>query len=292
MTGWSPPSRFDVADPDVLPWPALDLCHHLAHAPLMTSRGCPFHCAYCASRTLQPVYARRRPVAVVDEIRHWHTRHGVIDFAFYDDALLVDAERHIVPILEGVIRAGLKLRFHTPNALHIREITGPLARLMHRAGFHTIRLGLETTAFEQRQSLDGKVTEAEFSKTVDHLKAAGFTADQVGAYLLAGLPGAGFPGGGGLDRRGQGQGGHAGDRPLHADSAHPHVGGRRGVVALRPGGGPRLYQQCHFPLPERTVLLEGADPAKTVGAGVIVTVGQSDISDGFVILKIQFCLKK
>lgn len=194
VTGWSPAPRFDPLDLDALPRPALDLEHRLVHAPVLTSRGCPFKCAYCASHRLQPRRMRRRPASVVDEIVHWHANHGVDDFAFYDDALLVDAERHITPLLEGIVAAGIDVRFHTPNALHIREITRPLARLMFRAGFHTIRLGLETTVFEGRQTMDRKVTEAEFVRTVAHLKAAGFGAGQVGAYLLAGLPGQDFTG--------------------------------------------------------------------------------------------------
>ncbi|GAB6907567.1 Radical SAM domain protein [Desulfosarcina cetonica] len=188
LTGWSPTPHHDPADLDTLPRPALDLAHHLAHVPLLTSRGCPFQCAYCASHHLQPNCLRRSPAAVVDEIIHWHRSHGVTDFAFYDDALLVDAENHIVPILDGVLAAGITVRFHTPNALHIRNITRPVAELMRRAGFHTIRLGLETTAFEGRQAMDRKVTEAEFLRAVGYLRAAGFPADQVGAYLLAGLP--------------------------------------------------------------------------------------------------------
>jgi len=192
FTGWSPAPRFDPQDLDVLPRPVLDLENHLAHAPVLTSRGCPLQCAYCASRRLQPRMIRRRPAAVVDEVTHWHNKHGVHDFAFYDDALLIDAEHHITPLLKGITRTGIDVRFHTPNALHIREINQPLARLMFRAGFHTIRLGLETTAFEERQNMDRKVTEAEFLRAVGHLKAAGFGADQVGAYLLAGLPGQDF----------------------------------------------------------------------------------------------------
>ncbi|BBO86344.1 B12-binding domain-containing radical SAM protein [Desulfosarcina ovata subsp. sediminis] len=189
LTGWRPTPRHDPTDLDTLPLPALDLTRRLVHVPLLTSRGCPFQCAYCASHRLQPRMMRRSPTSVVAEIVHWHRDHGVKDFAFYDDALLVDAERHIVPLLEGVIEAGITVRFHTPNALHIRNITRPLAILMRRAGFHTIRLGLETTAFERRQSMDRKVTEEEFLRALNHLKAAGFAADQVGAYLLAGLPG-------------------------------------------------------------------------------------------------------
>ncbi len=194
FTGWSPAPRFDPQDLDALPRPALDLEHRLAYVPVLTSRGCPFKCAYCASHRLQPRRMRRSPASVVDEIVHWHANHGVDDFAFYDDALLVDAERHITPLLEGIVAAGVDVRFHTPNALHIREITRPLSRLMKRAGFHTIRLGLETTAFEGRQTMDCKVTGAEFVRTVGHLKAAGFGARQVGAYLLAGLPGQDFTG--------------------------------------------------------------------------------------------------
>jgi hypothetical protein len=189
LIGWSPALRFDPYDLDSLPRPVMDLEHRLAHVPVMTSRGCPFQCAYCASHRLQPRMVRRRPRSVADEIVYWHRHHGVRDFAFYDDALLVDADRHIIPLLEQIIDAGLDVRFHTPNALHIREITRPLARLMRRAGFHTIRLGLETTAFDRRLSMDRKVNEEEFLRTIGHLKAAGFSAGQVGAYLLAGLPG-------------------------------------------------------------------------------------------------------
>ncbi|MGD9307540.1 MAG: cobalamin-dependent protein [Desulfosarcina sp.] len=189
LTGWSPRQCFDPQDLDSFPWPALDLEHQVAHAPLLTSRGCPYRCAYCAAHRLQPSMMRRSPQSVADEMVFWHNNFAVRDFAFYDDALLVDADHHAVPLFERIIAAGIDVRLHTPNALHIREITRPLADLMLRAGFHTIRLGLETTVFGDRQMMDRKVTEAEFRHTAAVLKSAGFDADQVGAYLLAGLPG-------------------------------------------------------------------------------------------------------
>lgn len=59
---------------------------------------------------------------------------------------------------------------------------------MYKAGFKTIRLGLET-ADVRRQKLTGKkVTNSGFVRAVDNLKAAGFRGDQIGAYLLMGLP--------------------------------------------------------------------------------------------------------
>jgi radical SAM superfamily enzyme YgiQ (UPF0313 family) len=131
---------------------------------------------------------RRDPESVVAEIRHWKEKFGVTDFVFYDDALLIDAKNHADRIFEGVIRLGLEVRFHTPNAVHIREITQKTARLMFEAGVKTLRLGLETVDFEHRE-IDRKVREDEFTRAVSYLKEAGFTKDHVGAYLLVGLPG-------------------------------------------------------------------------------------------------------
>ena len=60
---------------------------------------------------------------------------------------------------------------------------------MFRAGFKTVRLGLETAAFNMRNELDVKVTAAEFERAVTCLKEAGFKKELIGVYLLTGLPG-------------------------------------------------------------------------------------------------------
>jgi radical SAM superfamily enzyme YgiQ (UPF0313 family) len=135
---------------------------------------------------------RRSPDAVVQEVFHWHSSHGVVDFALYDDAFLVDAPHHADPLLEKLARMNLPVRFHTPNALHIRQITPKTARRLKAAGFQTLRLGLETAAGKEREKLDHKATFEEFSRAAADLLEAGFTREQVGAYLLVGLPGQEF----------------------------------------------------------------------------------------------------
>ncbi len=187
-TGNHLPNAFDGDDLDAWPYPALDLQHRIAYAPLLTSVGCPFRCDYCASHRLQPVRRRRDPLAVAAEIEHWHQRHGVRDFVFYDDAFLVDAETHALPLLEALARRPAGLRFHTPNALHIRQISPEVAALLFRAGFETVRLGLETAVDAIEHRMDRKVGIRDFETAAGRLQAAGFSARQVGAYLLAGLP--------------------------------------------------------------------------------------------------------
>lgn len=178
-----------TADLDALPYPAFDLQRKIPYIPILTSRGCPFSCEYCASSFLEPVLRRRSPENVFREIEYWHQTYGVKNIAFYDDALLVNSENYAVPLFEKLISSSVDVWFHTPNALHVREITSKTADLMFRSGFKTIRLGLETTDFSENRPYDHKVVAAEFFQAVQYLKNAGFQREQMGAYLLCGLPG-------------------------------------------------------------------------------------------------------
>mgnify|MGYP000629505576 FL=1 len=189
FTGYSVTPEFDPEVLNSYPYPALDLQNRLNYVPLLTSRGCPFQCAYCASRFLEPKRLLRSPEAVVEEIKYWLKASGCSDFIIYDDAFLMDADRHAIPILKGILQTGIQVRFHTPNAVHIRGIDPQTAQLMFEAGFTTLRLGLETAEFNHRQEIDAKVSEHEFSRAVNCLREAGFKKNQIGAYLLVGLPG-------------------------------------------------------------------------------------------------------
>jgi radical SAM superfamily enzyme YgiQ (UPF0313 family) len=188
-TGFAARPRFDSRQLDTYPYPALDLQSRINYVPLLTSRGCPFRCSYCASHLLNPIRMRRSPESIIEELKFWKHAYRVSDFVLYDDAFLVDAEKHAIPILEKIIQTDMGVRFHTPNAVHIRSITAETARLLFKAGFKTLRLGLETAEFEHRQNIDQKVTEKDFSLAAGFLKTAGFDKHQVGAYLLVGLPG-------------------------------------------------------------------------------------------------------
>ena len=188
-TGFPVTPKFDPEELDTYPYPTFDLQRKIPYVPLLTSKGCPFSCKYCASHFLNPKRMIRSPESVVEEIKYWHEKYKVEDFVFYDDALLVDAEEHAIPMLEEVINSDLNIRFHTPNAVHIRGISRQTADLMFRAGVKTLRLGLETAVFDTRAELDSKVTNEEFKRAVTCLKTAGFHQGMIGAYLLAGLPG-------------------------------------------------------------------------------------------------------
>lgn len=173
-----------------LPQPLHQLRRNQGYVAIETSRGCPFRCTYCASSLLHPEGFRRRdPHRVVEEIEYCYHELGVRDFAFYDDALLVDADRHIRIILDEVLQRRLDCRFHTPNGLHVDYIGEALATKMYEAGFKTIRLGLETSDVGEQLRTGAKITNEGFQQAVHSLKMAGFQASDISAYILMGLPG-------------------------------------------------------------------------------------------------------
>lgn len=189
QTGFSVTNDPAWRDFQLRPFPAIDLMPNTGYAPVLTSVGCPYRCPYCASGRLQPDWKRFGPDRVYSEIVRAHDLLGVEDFAFYDDALLLKAEETLKPALERLVTECRKFRFHVPNALHIRALSPDWCRLLHDAGFRTIRLGLETTTDAKNRAWGGKVDTRMFLAGLKNMFDAGFEKEDIGVYLLCGLPG-------------------------------------------------------------------------------------------------------
>ena len=189
LTGQKPTYLPDPDDLNSYPYPAFDLLTKIDYIPLLTSRGCPYNCAYCASSQLGGKFRQRNPSLVVDEIEFWQDQYRVLDFAFYDDALLENPEQHIIPLLDEIIKRGIKVNFHSPNGLRIRNINTGLAFLMKRAGFKTVRLSLESADPARQAETGKKATNEEFQETITNFNKAGFSPSEIEVYLLVGLPG-------------------------------------------------------------------------------------------------------
>ncbi|MDZ7268126.1 MAG: B12-binding domain-containing radical SAM protein [candidate division KSB1 bacterium] len=174
---------------DELPWPAFDLYPRLDYATILTSRGCPLRCTFCASRIVAGQYRWRAPAAVMAEMEWLQRALGVCEFAFYDDALLTNRDRHFLPLCEQIIARRFAATFHTPNGLQVKHLDATTAQLMWRAGFRTIRLAYESSSPERWRDMSRKVSNESFLRAVTHLQAAGFGPAELDAYVLMALPG-------------------------------------------------------------------------------------------------------
>lgn len=169
-------------------YPAFHLMKNLDFVPIFTSKGCPFSCHYCASKYLNSSFVKRDPLDVVNEIIFWHENFRVTNFAFYDDALLVDFDRHLGIILDMIISLNLNPCFHIPNAVHVRYLRKDVAQKLRLSGVKNIRLGLESVDSEFHVNFDRKLQLEEFIEGARNLIEAGFLPQELGAYILYGLP--------------------------------------------------------------------------------------------------------
>ncbi|MBM4024357.1 MAG: radical SAM protein [Planctomycetes bacterium] len=154
---------------------------------LKLADGCPFQCSYCSVPRVYGGFQPRPLERSLAELELLTTR-GAQNVAFYDDALLFEADQVLVPFLREVLRRGLHVHLHTPNALHARFLTAELADLMVQAGFRTFYLGFESASRSWQQGTGGKVFSEELARAVEHLLAAGADPVEITAYGILGHP--------------------------------------------------------------------------------------------------------
>src|SRR5512136_1668840 len=110
------PPRPTIKNLDELPYPAYNLfaldkylLYGKLFLPVITSRGCPFQCAFCTtSRILGKEYRARSPKNIVDELEHIENVYHADSFTFYDDTLTLDKGR-IFKICDEIKARGIKI---------------------------------------------------------------------------------------------------------------------------------------------------------------------------------------
>ena len=176
-----------IAASDEASLPPWELYPTLKTGVMTLTRGCPFRCGYCFVPQSGVSFAVRPIEKCLDELAYL-IRLGATDIAFYDDALLYQADKALLPFLDAVMRRGLKTNFHTPNGLHARFLTADVAKLMVQAGFGTFYLGYESNAAAFHGASGGKVAADELAAAADNLRRAEADMRHVAAYEMLGHP--------------------------------------------------------------------------------------------------------
>jgi len=148
-----PPREF-IHDLDSLPHPARDLYDPGRYrigkrysTTIITSRGCPHHCAYCSAHLIMGrAFRARSPEAVIREMLECRTRLGTRLFDIEDDNFTFDrdrAKRLMRGIIEGFGEEKPELR--AMNGISFASLDGELLQLMKQAGFRTVNLSFVST---------------------------------------------------------------------------------------------------------------------------------------------------
>ena len=112
-------------------------------AEMETSRGCPYHCSFCAKENFRDRY-RLRPLAVVLEELDGLIAQGV-EYIYFIDEIFLPKRSLLVALTERQIKFGIQTR--------IDLWTPELLELLGRAGCVSIEAGIESITPEGRQLL-------------------------------------------------------------------------------------------------------------------------------------------
>lgn len=184
----SPPAP-PPADLDALPHPARDAllwgerAHRAAFAGVLTARGCPFDCSYCAASALSGRRLRRRdPARVAAEVSDLVTRHRV-DYLFFHDSVFTAHRGHLDGVLSAIRTAVGRLPFACQTRTDCVDET--VARRLAAGGCHRVMLGIESGVPETLRRIRKRPDLDEPRRAVRLLQDAGLA---VTGFFMVGFP--------------------------------------------------------------------------------------------------------
>lgn len=152
------PAAATFTDLPALSWPDewVKRHHHHHHrfdgaptgpgAEMETSRGCPYHCTFCAKENFRDGY-RKRPVPVVMEELDRLIAQGV-EYVYFIDEIFLPNHPLLEALAERTIKFGIQTRL---------DLWKPaMIELLGKAGCVSIEAGVESLTVEGRAALDKK----------------------------------------------------------------------------------------------------------------------------------------
>jgi radical SAM superfamily enzyme YgiQ (UPF0313 family) len=155
-------------------------------APIVTTRGCPFNCAFCAGKLNTGSVFRKRSVGgIIEEIKELYYKHGIKEFHIIDDNFTLD-KAFAKSVLREIIRLNLKASFAVPNGVRLDTLDEEILSLMKRAGFYLVSVGIESGSDRVLKLMNKHLMTKQIKEKVNLIKRAGL--DTAGFFIL-GYPG-------------------------------------------------------------------------------------------------------
>lgn len=186
-----------IDDLDTIPPPAFELlpgfpnAYHppIFHSPngraitLVTSRGCPFHCAFCDRGIFGNRYRFHSVGYIVDMVRRLRDTYGIDHFIFYDDNFTA-YKPHLAELCEAIARLPFRITFSCDARADL--VDSQMLALMKRAGAWMISYGIESANPGLLELLDKSLSLERAARAVRLTREAGIMSK--GLFMI-GVPG-------------------------------------------------------------------------------------------------------
>jgi anaerobic magnesium-protoporphyrin IX monomethyl ester cyclase len=180
---------------DRFPWPARDLvdlgaygrawreAHGRFSTNMAASRGCPYHCNWCAKPIWGQHYALRDPADVAAELEHVVGDHGADHIWFADDIFGLTAD-WTVALGQAMRQRRLRVPFQIQSRVDL--ISAPAADGLAEAGCEEVWLGVESGSQRVLDAMEKGTRLEQVGLAAGRLRRRGM---RVGFFLQLGYPG-------------------------------------------------------------------------------------------------------
>ncbi len=181
-----------IFDLDKIPFPRFDLlpleeyrAAGFLELPIITSRGCPYNCIFCASWHVHGrTYRGRSGKNVVDEIEQNIKKYRTKNFTVVDDNFNFDKKR-VKEICKEIIRRKLDISWQCAQGIRADRADEEVFQLMKKAGCRLVALGIESTSPKVLKAIRKGETIGTIKKALKAAKRAGLI---VKAFFIVGAP--------------------------------------------------------------------------------------------------------
>lgn len=155
-------------------------------APIITSRGCPFHCTFCGGHIISGRKIRQRSVDnVISEIKLLYEKFGVREIHIEDDNFTFRKE-YVLEFCSKLKANFPDITWTCPNGVRIDTLDEEMLSQMISSGCYALSIGIESGSDRILKLMKKSLSVQKIKEKIDMLKK--FKID-INAFFILGYPG-------------------------------------------------------------------------------------------------------
>jgi len=166
-------------------YPKMYFMKYFPAAPMISSRGCPYDCTFCAGHKVSGRRWRPRSVGnIMREVEYLKKEYGIREIDFWDDNFTLDKKR-VEEFCRSLDLSGDKIKWWCPNGVHVNTVDKDLLSVMRQSGCYAVAFGVESGSERIRDDMRKHISIGKLQELVKFSNRIGLRTQ---GFFIIGYP--------------------------------------------------------------------------------------------------------